>query len=231
MRASRRYIRWPHLCRRFTASVALLAYLAASFGLPMPVAAAFKDFSRPYPCMNNPCGCAAPRTAGDTAAARPRRNAGPGPRRTTSNRPTTPNGPANNAARIRRTPALTATNRKPGQKTPAAPGMSFASALRCKGLTTLWVSAGTTPVPAAFVWLPAPVLADRLTGHDHFAFRLSQAASRSSPLSHSPPSTKNPDGINDSRGRLCARSVFAISGRRPGDAAAWAIGVNRSLFR
>ena len=57
MRALRRYIPGRVVSRRLTAAVALLAYLAASFGLPVPAPAAPKDRSRPYPCMDNPCGC------------------------------------------------------------------------------------------------------------------------------------------------------------------------------
>ena len=57
MRALRRYILGRIARTRLTAAVALLAYLAASFGLPVPAPAAPKDRSRPYPCMDNPCGC------------------------------------------------------------------------------------------------------------------------------------------------------------------------------
>jgi hypothetical protein len=57
---------------RFTAWMALLGYAIVASGLPLPMGAAFpsasnspaakrlagKDRSRPFPCMDKPCGCA-----------------------------------------------------------------------------------------------------------------------------------------------------------------------------
>ncbi len=42
--------------RRLGAGLALVAYLAAIIGLPLS-APAGKDRSRPFPCQNRPCGC------------------------------------------------------------------------------------------------------------------------------------------------------------------------------
>jgi hypothetical protein len=60
---SRRHIRRVgHWLRRVVSCVALLAYLGAVWGYPLPATvasslAAGKDTSVPYPCMNNACGC------------------------------------------------------------------------------------------------------------------------------------------------------------------------------
>lgn len=45
------------LRRRLCAGLALVAYLIAACGLPLPAAPSRKDTSQPFPCMNNPCGC------------------------------------------------------------------------------------------------------------------------------------------------------------------------------
>lgn len=42
--------------RHATATVALVAYLLAVVGIPLP-AGPPKDRSRPFPCMDRPCGC------------------------------------------------------------------------------------------------------------------------------------------------------------------------------
>jgi hypothetical protein len=52
----RRHTVWRLLQPRLTAGLALLAYLSASFGFPLPVPAG-KDHSQRYPCENHPCGC------------------------------------------------------------------------------------------------------------------------------------------------------------------------------
>ncbi len=42
--------------RQAVAGVTLLAYLAASIGVPLPTGVA-KDLSRPFPCQHHSCGC------------------------------------------------------------------------------------------------------------------------------------------------------------------------------
>src|SRR4051794_28407127 len=53
--------RWKDLCRvprrRAAAAAALLTYLAAAFGFPLPAAPARKDATIPFPCQDHPCGC------------------------------------------------------------------------------------------------------------------------------------------------------------------------------
>ena len=43
--------------RRAVVLVLLVGQLFSAIGLPLPAAAAPKDLSQPFPCMNNPCGC------------------------------------------------------------------------------------------------------------------------------------------------------------------------------
>jgi hypothetical protein len=46
------------LRHRLGVAVALLAYLAAAVGFPLPASPlARKDLSAPFPCQDNPCGC------------------------------------------------------------------------------------------------------------------------------------------------------------------------------
>jgi hypothetical protein len=55
MFAPRRSILWQPL-RRLSAGVALLSYLAATIGVPLP-AAPSKDRGIPFPCQDHLCGC------------------------------------------------------------------------------------------------------------------------------------------------------------------------------
>lgn len=56
MTRSRRSDFWRSLGRRLCAGVALVAYLGTAIGLPLP-SFARKDHSIPFPCQDNPCGC------------------------------------------------------------------------------------------------------------------------------------------------------------------------------
>lgn len=47
---------WRPWRRRLCAGVTLLAYLAATAGVPLPAAAPPKD-AEPFPCQDHPCGC------------------------------------------------------------------------------------------------------------------------------------------------------------------------------
>lgn len=55
MRFLRRKVCWRRLGRRACAAVALVAYLVATIGFPVPAAA--KGSGVPFPCQNHPCGC------------------------------------------------------------------------------------------------------------------------------------------------------------------------------
>jgi hypothetical protein len=59
MKPLRRILRWRSLRHRLCAGLALLAYLAATLGLPLLAAPVRKgkDGSVPFPCQDHPCGC------------------------------------------------------------------------------------------------------------------------------------------------------------------------------
>jgi hypothetical protein len=56
MRRAWRRFRWHLNLARLWAGLALVAYLVTAFGLPLP-AHEPKDRSQPYPCQDHPCGC------------------------------------------------------------------------------------------------------------------------------------------------------------------------------
>ncbi len=172
MRPPGRRILWRNLRRRCLALAALVAYLAASFGLPVPVLGARKDLSKPYPCMNNPCGClcaedcwrhcccTTPEERWAWAAA---------------NNVTPPDyaekpGAHDDGAESRPCPHC-----HPGKAAPDPCGFPTASPLRCQGGATLWVTLGTTAAPPPLTWRPAVVVADRLTHFDQFPSLLARA--------------------------------------------------------
>ncbi|HVS37562.1 MAG TPA: hypothetical protein VMS17_18510 [Gemmataceae bacterium] len=162
-----RSIFWRHLRKRVGSAVALLAYLAASFGLPIPAPAARRDRSVPYPCMDNPCGCSCaedcwrhcccttPEERWAWAAAHDV---------TPPDYAERPGAPAESPA-----PCPHCHPQAAGKSgASGALGTTTASPLRCKGLSTLWVTLGTTPVPSSFAWRPAFLLADHLMDADQF---------------------------------------------------------------
>jgi hypothetical protein len=53
LRLRRPRIRW----RSAVAAVALLGQVTTAFGVPLPALPRARDFSRPFPCMDHPCGC------------------------------------------------------------------------------------------------------------------------------------------------------------------------------
>src|SRR5207253_1836141 len=52
----RRNHSWNLLTRRLCAAIALLSYLTAIIGVPLPSLQG-KDRSRPFPCQDHACGC------------------------------------------------------------------------------------------------------------------------------------------------------------------------------
>jgi hypothetical protein len=56
MRFLRREI-WRCVPRRLCAGLALLAYLVASIGFPLPAASFTKALGQPFPCQHHHCGC------------------------------------------------------------------------------------------------------------------------------------------------------------------------------
>jgi hypothetical protein len=57
MAATRRRTFWRRLRHKLCVAGALSAYLAASFGFPLPAPARAKPGGQPFPCQDNPCGC------------------------------------------------------------------------------------------------------------------------------------------------------------------------------
>ncbi len=54
---SRRSMSWRSFFRRLIAVGALLAYLAAVNGVPLPPPVVIKDGGKPFPCQGHACGC------------------------------------------------------------------------------------------------------------------------------------------------------------------------------
>lgn len=171
--------RWSHLIRkqrrRLLAGVVLLAYLGAIFGFPAPAAQA-TDQSQPYPCQGHLCGC---RNADDcwrhccchTPSERlqwaqahhvepPAALAADCGWRSERLRDqqTTKSEPESSCCSACSEPAP----RKSCGSSPSPKGVKLGmSAFRCRGLSTIWVSAGVVlPPPAKASWhlQPAPPL-------------------------------------------------------------------------
>jgi len=174
MRASGRRTVWRCVRRRCLAAAALLAYVAASGGLPVPaLGGPRKDLSKPFPCMNSPCGClcaedcwrhcccTTPEERWAWAAAN---NVTP---------PDYAERPADHDGAAPAPPPCPHCH--PNAAAPRPGGVTTASALRCMGLNTLWVTVGTTMAPPPLTWRPAAVVPDRLADFDQFPSPVSDA--------------------------------------------------------
>jgi hypothetical protein len=168
MRASGRHILWRNLRRRVVACTALLAYLAASFGVPVPVAAAPKDLSRPYPCMDRACGCACAEDCWRHCCCMTVEERWAWAEANGIQPPDYAERPAAHKEGTASDEARPCPHCHPQTTSPGSRGVATASSLHCQGLGTLWVTAGTTPAAAILAWRPAVVLADRLTNLDQF---------------------------------------------------------------
>lgn len=176
--------RWKHLWRkqrrRLLAAVVLLAYLGAIFGFPAPAAHANTD-SRPFPCQGHVCGCQnaddcwrhccchSPserlQWAADHDVTPPASvSADLGWRSERLRDQESPKSCCKKSAKA--APGhknCCSTNEKPAQRGWII-GMS---PFRCRGLSTLWVSAGIVlPPPVPSVWNPNLVLLDCLSQAD-----------------------------------------------------------------
>jgi hypothetical protein len=185
--ARRNTLRRP-IRQRLFAAVALCAYSAAAFGLPLPAAATPREAGEPFPCMGHACGC---RTAEQCwtncccftpeerwAWARahdvqpPAYAERPAPSEEGWNTPRLRDRAEGEPAQATRRSCCRdraakaccgggacagADTTQPANEAPPSgvrwvPGVS---ALRCQGLTTLWVTTGTTlPPPPAVGWAP-----------------------------------------------------------------------------
>jgi hypothetical protein len=190
MRSIGRNKYWRAGICRLPACVALVAYLVAALGVPLP-AMARKDTSQPFPCQNNPCGC---RTAEEcwthcacyTAeerwawarehnveppayAERPADdgwNDAPKREQEEGNRP----AHGRRCSCCESTDGCEETSPPPsGRETASVIGVA---ALHCHGLSTLWVAAGAVLPPPPLAWSPRLTASERIDSEDVFAVRL-----------------------------------------------------------
>ena len=186
----RRKTFWRCLRRRCCAGLALVAYLIAAAGIPLPAAHARKETSQPFPCMNNLCGCETAEQCWrgcccltpEQRWAWAKANDVQPPEY--AERPAAPDEseapPPHSCCAAEDSPKDCC---KPEGKEagPARPGVRWilgAAALRCRGLTAQWVSAGAVlPPDPPVTWVPGPVAECRVP---HFA-------SQASPRSEAPP--------------------------------------------
>jgi hypothetical protein len=185
--------------RRPCAAVALVAYLVAALGFPLAVPAA-KDRGQPFPCMNHACGCADAeqcwrhcccftpqeklawaKAHGITPPAYAERPAAQGWHtarlRDREQAETTTCACAQHRPDAK---GCCETASRPVEKssTKASTGSRWVvgvAALRCRGLTSLWLSAGAVlPPPATASWCPYWPLAGTLEVAGIAAPRLAQ---------------------------------------------------------
>jgi hypothetical protein len=190
MRFIRRNRYWRAFASRLPACVAIVAYLVAAIGLPLPVGA-HKDTSQPFPCQNNPCGCQTAEecwthcscyTVEERWAWAREHNVEPpsyaerpaddgwdnAPQREHESRKKTQHR-CRCCCEEQAAPVF-AGNEKAGGKAVLAIGLS---ALHCHGLSTYWVSAGAVvPPPTPQSWSPCLTAGERTRSQDTFAIRL-----------------------------------------------------------
>ena len=162
---------WKPTRRRLTAAGALLAYLTATVGLPLPPPPIVKDGGKAFPCQGRACGCQTAEecwrhccctTPEERWAWAAEHNVTPPDY---AERPTTP---AREQAHSETCPCCR------GKTTPVPWGLA-ASALRCHGLSTQWLTTGIVPAtPPARLRQPEPVVGERLADGDVASQRLFQ---------------------------------------------------------
>ncbi|HKI37668.1 MAG TPA: hypothetical protein VKA46_37800 [Gemmataceae bacterium] len=138
MRFSGRNIFWRRLPRRVCVGVALVAYLIAAVGFPVP--AASRDLAgAPAPSQARPCGCPITEPSRHCCCS------------------------AGGGGKATREPCCSGSKRPPvpnfAKGEPAPFGdlrwVSGVAALACRGHATVWVSSGAvTPPPAPLAWEP-----------------------------------------------------------------------------
>ena len=184
--ASLRRLPWRSFARRVAVAGALLAYLAAAVGLPLPPQVVVKDGGKPFPCQGHLCGC---QTAEEcwrhcccyTAAERwawARAN-GVQP-------PDYAEKPSDDDRRVAcdddhdscphcHGSAPASACRHAASHRPPLWGLALAP-LSCRGETTQWVLTGVMPAPAPVrVGRSEPALSDRLDWATVEPFRVLQA--------------------------------------------------------
>lgn len=190
-------------------AVALLAYLAAAFGFPLPAStSARKDLSVPFPCQDDPCGCQnaeqcwsgcccktpeerwawaeAHHVQPPEYAEKPRTKAGHCDHDDehtpccSEGKPATACHSCCEHAHSGHSPAAPATGEHAGG------GWTLGmSSLHCKGLTTLWVGGGAVlPVPRVSGCVKEPVARERIAGCDFSADRVARTPPPPPPRLH-----------------------------------------------
>jgi hypothetical protein len=199
MRLTWRNTFWRRLPRRVCAVVALLAYLLAAVGFPVP-AAHLKKSGIPFPCQDHPCGCQSAEQcwcscccftveqrwawAREHHVEPPAYAARPSDSEPHAHACAHHAGAPHSACCDKERPADPA---KEEQSAPAG-GVRWtigALALGCRGQGTLWITSGAVaPPPAPFAWEPHPAPAGWLSPSPKSPLSLSRA-----PLDPPPRST------------------------------------------
>ncbi len=169
---------WKPVRRRLTAAGALLAYLAATVGLPLPPPPIIKDGGKPFPCQGRACGC---QTAEECwrhccCMSPEERWAWAAEHQVTP--PAYAEKPATNDWRTKpiREQAHSETCPCCREKTAPVGWGLVASALRCHGQSTQWLTTGTVPAtPPMRLRQPEPVVGERLADGDFASQRLFRA--------------------------------------------------------
>jgi hypothetical protein len=197
---------WRHqnrrlLRRRLCAACTLVAYLAASLGLPLPAGAMAKDGGRAFPCQQHACGC---RTAEQcwsrcccfspeqrwtwaetqdvqppsyaekpaTTSWRSVRKRDQGQNCCSKSRPASPT--CQTCPETQPSPKPESPKQAPPAKSDKFRWVLGMSALACQGATTLWVTtASVLPAAPPVTWTPCPVLVARISYNNETAFYLS----------------------------------------------------------
>jgi hypothetical protein len=192
-----RGVLWRPIPRRLIAAGALLAYLAATIGLPFPPPLIVKDGGKPFPCQGHACGCQTaedcwrhccchtpeerwawaeenhvqPPEYAEKPTAKGWRTT---PLREVDENQTTASAPCPCCNGDGACPACHAASSNP--RRPAPLWGSTVSPLRCQGLTTQWVTTGVVPAePPTFVPRPEPAATGRLFPAAFSARRVTQS--------------------------------------------------------
>jgi hypothetical protein len=214
---------WRPLRRRLPAVLALVAYLAAALGMPLPTPA-HRDRSQPFPCQNHACGCQTaeqcwrhcccftseehwawaranhvepptyaekptpekPASAGwNTPRLRDQAEGKTTPSPHCARCAQTPNGQDDSEPHAAAGQSIPGTNASPPARDPCDPEPRPAAvggwrltlgvnSLCCQGLSTLWLTSGTTlPPPAPLAWVPWQAPAGWVCGLEDLPLSLS----------------------------------------------------------
>ena len=191
-----RMVCWRLLARRLCVSLVLLSYLAAATGVPVP-AAVSKDLSQPFPCQGRACGCKSAEECWHRCCCFSREEHLDWARSLAIEPPPEIDHSADGGWHVARQPDLIKDERESKHNCPhckaqnerqtcsessnfdpptfakQAPSkaryawITGTSSLRCRGLSTLWVSTGAVYLPAAaLTWAPVMDRVDQLSYSD-----------------------------------------------------------------